>query len=76
MSATSHRALGHTVRLICRACHHESTLDLGGLIERGRGDQDLRALRFRCRLCLSRDVGFLVLADTRAPTQPSFYERL
>jgi hypothetical protein len=65
ITAHAYRALNLTLRLHCRSCDHAANLDLPGLIARGYGDRDLDDLRFRCRLCGGRNVGWIVGAETR-----------
>lgn len=65
ITARSYRDLGYTIRIYCRACDHATDLDLPGLIARGLGDRDLDELRFRCRLCAGRRVGWIVGSEVR-----------
>jgi hypothetical protein len=65
MTAAAYHALNYTVTATCRACAHESPLDLPALIARGVGDRELDDLPFVCRLCGSRRVAFWVGTQRR-----------
>lgn len=60
VTASAYHALNYTVSIYCRRCNHTADLDLPDLIARGYGDRDLDKLRFRCRLCGGRSVGWIV----------------
>jgi Zn finger protein HypA/HybF involved in hydrogenase expression len=57
---TTLRARYVRVLVWCKSCRHRRDADLQGLVDAGRGDMPLVALRFRCSNCRSRLTDFVV----------------
>jgi hypothetical protein len=48
------------VLVFCNSCRHQAAADLQALIDAGRGDVPLTALRFRCSQCHTARTDFVV----------------
>jgi hypothetical protein len=51
-------------------CQHQAEADLHRLVETGRGDVPLTALRFRCSNCHSDRTGWVVTSAGAAAVRP------
>jgi Zn finger protein HypA/HybF involved in hydrogenase expression len=68
--ASTLRARYVCVTVWCKSCRHQAAADLQALVDAGRGDVPLTALRFRCANCRSSNTDFVVASQSAATVQP------